>query len=333
MGPALILALLVYGPISPDVAPELRARITAIVRARGVFIVEHAVETALADRRDGWRPIAELGYFAAARTVLERARRARERVDLDEALITYGEAEASYAAHLDEPGVAAIAGDAALERGVTAFELGRSDEARAAFRRALELAPDLALTERHARPDVVRLFREISRAPRAPARALAPRPADRAVEASLLSLRDGPRADAAAALLDVLGLDATLVVVLSPDGQRAVAARLEPGCATQTQVLLLERLDESVSALLARPCDRPQLQLAVDDERLKPPAPIVAVAVVAAKAKPDRRRRTWPWVFVGALGVTAAVIGVTVGVVAADPKYSLRVDSRSFGAQ
>jgi hypothetical protein len=82
--------------------------------------------------------------------------------------------------------------------------------------------------------------------------------------------------------------------------------------------------------LQALPCTPWLNTLSLDDPRLRPP-PIANIVVDKVAAKP-KRHKTWPWIFAGALGVTAVVIGVTVGVLASDPKYTVKVDGRTFGA-
>ncbi len=358
--------------------------------AAGLEIVSPAVERALAERRAGWRAAGELAFFTRGRTKLERGRRARERVELDEATKLLAEAEASYAEGLALPGGASLMAEAALERGLALAELGLREEARAAFRRALVLAPGIALTERVARPDVVKLFKELSRAPtqvarprrftvagQAPSsqtqlsidgRALPRGSAEGALSAGahlfvierdgatlarlvelgeadgvielpaphdvvvdrLLSLRSAPSDEAVHTLVESLDLGGALVGVLAADQRRLIVARVADGCTTaaiEIDVASDDSLQRGLAALDAESCQRDApLSLRFDDPRLSP----VAALVSAPVAKP--RRPVWPWVFVGALGVTAAVVGVTVGVLASDPRYTLKVDGRGFGA-
>jgi hypothetical protein len=43
-----------------------------------------------------------------------------------------------------------------------------------------------------------------------------------------------------------------------------------------------------------------------------------------------KKRRVWPWIVAGAAVVGATVIGVTIGFVAADARYSVKVSGGSF---
>ncbi len=223
--------------------------------------------------------------------------------------------------------MASLAAEAALERGVVLGELQRADDARAAFRRALAWAPDLGLTERHARPDVVRAFKEVAREPRrAPPD---PPPVDDPLEPRLEALRAAPSADGVAALYAALDVDAVIVVVASADG-RALGTRVERGCATAPVELRLDEGAGAASALLGGPCAAPfGVPVALDDPRLRPPSSAIAAPTIRARR---RGARVWPWAFAGALGVTAAVVGVVVAFVAADPRYAVHVDGRAFGA-
>jgi hypothetical protein len=82
---------------------------------------------------------------------------------------------------------------------------------------------------------------------------------------------------------------------------------------------------------LSATCE-PNLPVVTLDDRRLQPAPIVAVVIEKPIAKP-KKKKIWPWVVVGgAIAVTAAVIGVTVGVLASDPKYTVQVNGRTFGA-
>jgi hypothetical protein len=328
--PALTLALLVYSNGGEEVAVSVRQQLAAALRAQGAAIVDRAVDTAIEEHRAGWRSKDSLAFFAEIRALVERGRRARERVELEEATRLFAEAEALCARHATEPAIGAVLGEAALEHGVALAELRRTDEARAAFTRALSFAPSLTLTEKSARPDVVRLFREIARAPRTPPQQPPKKDlVSDVTEERLSSLRQGPNGGAMSALVESLGADAAIFVVASSDGKRMLASRAEAGCATAAIELDASKLELGVEQLLHAPCESGAPQLRVDDARLQ----AAPVAVVAAQApKPAKKAAKWPWIFAGAMGITAAVIGVTVGVIASDPRYQLKVDGRSFGA-
>jgi hypothetical protein len=326
--PALTLAVLVYATSGEEAAAPVRAQLVAALREQGAGIVDHAIDAAIADRRAGWRRREALAFFGEIRALMERGRRARERVELEEATHAYTEAEGVCEAHAAEPGIAALAGEAALERGVALAELRRLDEARAAFALALTRAPGLQLTEKHARPDVVRLFREVQKLPRAPAPLPAPAASDPS-EARLIALRGGPDPAALALVVDSLGADAAVVALLSADGRRVLAARVEAGCATAPALWPVESLAAHVHELLEAPCETGAPAPRLDDARLRPP---LVAAVAAARRPAPKKARRWPWIVAGAMGVAAAVIGVTVGVVASDPRYTVKVDGRAFGA-
>ncbi len=389
--PSLALVVLLYshtgGAVGSGVGVAgVHARLVEALRSGGAQVATPAVDAALAERRAGWRSAEELSFFARGRSALERGRRARERVELEEAAGLLAEAETSYAEGLALPGGPSLAAEAALERGVSLAELGRLEDARAAFRRALALAPGVALTERVARPDVVKLFREVGRAPQRPgiprrftiagrpsadtlalfidgqpsrseamvssgwhlvvleregtraARLLElldadavidlPLPSDPVVE-RLRALREGPSEVGLRTLLDTLDVGAALVGVLAADQRHLLVSRVARGCATAVTELDLSTdvaVQRGLRALAERPCRRDEpFALRVDDPRLAP-------LVVTATPTPKPRRRIWPWAFLGAAGVAAAVVGVTVGLVVTDPRYALRVDGRGFGA-
>ncbi|MEO6951183.1 MAG: hypothetical protein ABI321_05165 [Polyangia bacterium] len=323
---SLALAVLVYAsggaPRGEPSATGPRARVVAALRPRAK-VIDHAIDAALAARRQGWRTLEELGFLSRGRAALDRGRRAREAVELDEAEQQLALAEASYAEGLGEPGVATLAAGAALEHGVALGELGRTEEARQAFARALDWSARIELTERFARPDVVRLFREVANARGAPAVASAP--VDHAVE-RIEVLREAPSQVAAESLRAALGLDGVVLVASSSDGRRLVGARVASGCATQ--VFLLTD-DASVSALLDAPCEAHELALRVDDPRLAAPPALALVAPRAEYKHPSRK--VWPIVVGATLGVAAlTVIGVTIGFVLSDPSYRVHVNPGGF---
>ena len=323
---AWVLSVVVYasggaGQGEPT-ATGPRVRIVEALRSRG-SVVDHAIDAALAARRQGWRTLDELGFLSRGKAALDRGRRAREAVEPDDAAQQLALAEASYAEGLAEPGVAWLAAEAALEHGVALGELGRTDQARQAFSRALDWSPRISLTERFARPDVVRLFREVARTHAVPATA-AP-PVDRELE-TLETLRTRPTQAGAEALRSTLGLDGVVLVASSADGLRLVGARVGAGCSTQALSLTDEA---SIRELMDAPCDGHALALHLDDPRLA--APPITELVLRPLDHPQPRRQVWPIVVGSALGVAAAtVIGVTIGFVVADPRYRVHVNPSGF---
>ena len=324
---SLGLAVLVYAP--GDTAPGVRDRVIASLHKRGVEVTSRALPSARAARRAGWRTASELAFFAEAARIMDTARLAREQVELEQALALYDQASHLYDAPLAAcvPGVRELVADLELERGTVLVELGRATEARVAFGRALDLAHDLTLTETHARPDVVRLFREVAQAPRGADLACK---AEDAVADRLRALETTPSADGLAALLTALPLDAIIVVAVSTDGERALVTRVTAAGATDPAPLALGDLDASLGALLERAATTPlhaeSFSLSLDDPRLRAPA---ATLVSAPVARP-KKRRVWPWIVAGAAVVGATVIGVTIGFVAGDARYSVKVSGGSF---
>jgi hypothetical protein len=134
----------------------------------------------------------------------------------------------------------------------------------------------------------------------------------------------GATAEVLPILLDGLDADAAVVAALSIDGRRLLAVRVERRCATAPFELGVD--GSGVEALLAARCEPGAPRLSLDDPRLRPPE------AAPSKSTPPHKVRRWPWIFVGAIAATAAIIGVTVGVVAADPRYAVKVDGRGFGA-
>ena len=330
MSAILALAVLVYAGHGADAGTAANAR-ASLIAALPVQtkVVEHAIDESIAARRAGWRSVSELGFLGRARDALIAGRRARERVELDEAAQQLGIAEAAYAEGIFYPGVASLAAEAALEHGVTLGELGRMDDARVAFRRALARSPGIVLTERTARPDVVRVFREVAKSKPAPL-AATDAPPDTIID-GLLALREAPASFGS--LVDALGLDAAIVGVVSTDGTKLLVARATEGCVTDS--VLIKPSDSAATAralsrLLEAACAANPVALSVDDPRLAP-APAVAVAFVAHAKPASRKPRVWPFVLAGAVGLSAAIIGVTIAFVSSDARYAVKVDASTFG--
>jgi hypothetical protein len=308
----LAVAVLVYcsSGADPSGGPSARAPLADALRTRAT-VVDHAIDQALADRAAGWRDGSELAFLNRGRAALDAGRKARERVEHDESEHQLALAEAAYAEGIGEPGVASLAAEAALEHGVTLAEVGRTDDARAAFERALRFWPTSTLTERVARPDVVKLFRSVRVTPVARETVVDSR------VATLTALRDAPTEAGLAALRATLDLDAVIVVAASADGQRAIATRVSDGCSTATQSVDAS----SIGALLDAPCNQPYA-LRVDDPRLA--APVVPAALVTSA--PQKKKRTWiPYVAAASAVVAFTVIGVTIGFVVSDPRYKVTV--------
>lgn len=324
VGKPVVVAVLVYaagpGPGGPSPraapAPGPRAALVASLRDRAT-VVEHAVDAALEVRRQGWRTLDELSFLARGKAALELGRRARERVELEESERQLALAETHFTGGFDEPGVASLAAEAALEHGVTLGELGRTDEARAAFVRALSWWPPSMLTEKMARPDVVRVFHEAEKAPREP---FVPKPANDASVTAIAQLRDRPTQSALEALRGALDLDAVIVVASSSDGTKLLAARVEGGCASLPRAVDAASIDR----VLDDPCTAHPLALSTDDPRLAVPAPAL-YAIAKPRAVPKLRSKWFPWVVAGASAVGLAVIGVSIGFAVSDPRYKVHV--------
>ncbi len=334
MLPILTLAVLVYSGAGaePNVGSTARARLIEALPA-STRVVEHALEAALSARREGWRSVDELGFLAEGRAALVAGHKARERVELDEAARHLAQAEAAFTEGLMYAGVASLAAEAALEYGVTLGELGRADEARIAFRRALALWPGAQLTEKTARPDVVRSFREVQKA-HAPQAAPTAAPPD-VVATRIEALRHAPDPRALAALADAVAADAVLVTVVSADGKHLLVARVQATCATEpVEVSLNDRGNtrEAIARVLDAHCTTGAPALSTDDPRLAPSLVVTAPRIVARVA-PRRKTRIWPIALAGALGVGAAILGVTIAFVASDARYAVKVDGASFGAR
>ena len=331
MLPFLTLAVLVYSGAGAEADPATaRAGLIEALPAR-TRVVEHAVDAAIAARLEGWRSVDELGFLAAGRAALVAGHKARERVELEEAARHLEQAEAAFTKGLLYAGVASLAAEAALEHGVTLGELGRADEARLAFRRALALWPGAQLTEKTARPDVVRSFREVQKQ-HVPAAARVAMPPD-GVADRLEALRRAPEARAFAALADAVGADAVLVAVAGNDGQHLLIARIQATCATDPVEVALKdrgRTREAVAEVLDASCTTGASALSLDDPRLSP-APAVVTPRIVTRAAPRKKLRVWPIALAGALGVGAAILGVTIGFVASDARYAVKVDGASFG--
>ena len=171
---ALILtAVLVYagGPTQAKDPAARRAAERSLVEALQAsgaepLAGEELIERAQAAHRAGWVKEGELAFFAETERLGAEAQRALDRVELDEARATYAQVEQLLAGELRWPGAAARMSEAALERGVALFELKRTDEAQAAWQRAVALDPSAQLTEARVRPDVVRAFRAATAAKR-----------------------------------------------------------------------------------------------------------------------------------------------------------------------
>lgn len=330
----LALAVLVYASggagRGEPAATGPRARIVEALRARAA-VTEHAIDAALAARREGWRSLDELGFLPRGNAALERGRRAREAVELDEAEQQLALAEATYAEGLIEPGIATLAAEAALEHGVALGELGRAEEARQAFSRALAWSAHVDLTERFARPDVVRLFRDVARS-RAASAPASPPLVDREQE-RIEGLRGTPSRSGAESLRAALGLDGVLLVASSPDGRRLVGARVARGCSTQALALTD---DASIRALLEAPCATQELALRLDDPRLATPPAVELVLPPVEHGRPTRpTRKGWPVAARATVGATvgaaaATVLGLTIRFVVSDPRYRVHVNPSGF---
>lgn len=153
--------MLIYTPPAGRAAGqahELGRAFEQAVRESGAEVIESPLERIREVRAARLARESQLGFLARGRALVEAGRRALARVELERAETALAEAELVYGAELAWPGVASLLGQAALERGVALFELGREAEARRAFRRAVTFEPTLALTEARVRPDVARAF-------------------------------------------------------------------------------------------------------------------------------------------------------------------------------
>jgi hypothetical protein len=153
----LLVAVLVYAP-KGDKDPRRAEVQSALEKAVGADLDPHALRTAIAERTAGWVRAETLQFFADGRARMEEGRRLLERVELEAADGAFAEAERIYEAQLAWPGVAPLWSQAALWRGVAAFQRGQPAAARRLFQRAVALDPSTRLTEASVRPDVVRAF-------------------------------------------------------------------------------------------------------------------------------------------------------------------------------